>query len=101
MNYHKIVRSLISQLRDARQEIENLQSRIVDQENYYEERLHEVKRSADRAYDSAQFELQEERDRRYADENRLRDIATKLDRAREWGDNYEVDRLTRQLKRGW
>lgn len=101
MNYPKLVRALIAELRTAREEIESWRQSARDHEEWVEKQEYRRAAQAERDARSAEYERREAEDRRFAEEDRLRRLGSRLEKARSWGDDCEVDRIQRELKRGW
>lgn len=101
MSHHKLVRALVDKCRYLQAEVDRLERAVGEAE---EDVAHAREQSERRAHRAEERLRQQQRDADYARQqaesraSEQRDLVEKLDRARRYGSDYDVDRLTRRLR---
>lgn len=108
MTRYNLIQSLITEIRRLRSENMTLQNELTNANNYvedtreradhwqnvYEEETQRLRDQNRREERQREYERQEEQSRQWERE----DLVKKLDRAREYGDQWTEERVMRQLK---
>jgi chromosome segregation ATPase len=98
MSANKALRRLLGRIENLKEEITRLEEQYQENEHHYENRMSEMRASAERVARNADWERQQAEDRLRTREYEAHDIARKLQNARERGDSYECDKYLRRLK---
>jgi methyl-accepting chemotaxis protein len=98
MSANKALRRLVKRIEELKRQIEQMEEQYQENEHYHENRMGEIRASAERIARNADWERQQAEDRLRTREYEAHDIARRIERARERGDLYECDKYLRRLK---
>jgi predicted nucleic acid-binding Zn-ribbon protein len=98
MSANKALRRLARRIEELKNDIFRLEEQYQENEHYCENRIGEMRASADRMVRNANYEMQKAEESARDKEYEARNIARRLQSARERGDSYDCDRYLRRLR---
>jgi len=95
MNYKKLTKSLIAQLREARYQLENYDASLQRQSDI----SYETERRLTNKLNLLREEQAREKEEQEYQEWQRKDTLKDLERAKEWGNKYDEERCMERLRR--
>lgn len=92
--HHRIIKSLIAEVRNLRQQLEASDEAASYREGRWEERNQELRDTNDRIERERESERREQQQREWQRE----DIQNQIDRAERFGNDYKADKLRKELR---
>jgi hypothetical protein len=94
MDYKKICKALIAEIRRLRAEVSNLEEML----EYSNAAIARIQGSYEQQYWEERRRREREESERFWREYHRQQLVQKLERAREWGNDWEEERILRELR---